>query len=443
MTTLIGILLLITYIGMIVLLIKGFNPMITLFSMGVIWAFLGTVTSAGIWPSFADTVLQKTLGETVTKYAPSMLIILFGSWFAQILVQQGIVSSIIRSVVELGGDKPKLVVVLIMIVTSLLFTSLYSIGPVIAVGVIVLPIMLSMGIKPIYACVSYCVSVGVASIANVTQYGVVRGIFPEAANIPAQFGPPYTPFAFIAFGAGIIINIIGILILLRKTGVARSWAAPIATEPAADISETTDGKKRAPWYSYVAPAIPVVLIVAFKINVYVAFLIGGIYAVVVTKQKRAKTFPIMAKTFTDGFTDAAPMVMYMLSTYVFITATAIVAPIFTSTLGPIFPKTTLALALFCAIAAPLVLYRGVLAPGGAGAALYAALIVAGVLPVQFIWLAGFTMSAVHYCADPTGSLQIWTTSYTKVKPMEYIKKAVPIAWAFGLVAVAICYLMLG
>lgn len=436
MTTAIGILLLVSYIGMIAVLIKGMNPILTLLSMGIIWAYLGNVLSKGPWIAFTDGVLKAALGDTVTKYAPSMFIILFGAWFAQILVQQGIVASIIRSVVELGGDRPKVVTVLIMIVTSLLFTSLYSIGPVIAVGVIVLPILLSMGIKPIIACVAYCASVGVASIANVTQYGVVRGIFPEAAKIPAQFGAPYVPYAYVAFAAGILINIGCILFMLRGKSVVRSWSAQIAPE-------APEEKKKTVWYSYFAPVIPVVLIIAFGVNVYVSFIIGGLYAVLVTKPKGTQTFRIMSKTFTDGLTDAAPMVMYMLGTYVFITATAMVAPIFTSTLGPIFPKTPLALAIFCAVAAPLVLYRGVLAPGGAGAALFAALIVANVVPIQFIWLIGFTMSAVHYVLDPTGSLEIWTTSYTKVQPLEYIKKAVPIGWLFGIVAVAICFFMLG
>lgn len=436
MTTVIGILLLISYIGMIVVLIKGVNPILTLLSMGIIWAYLGNVITKGPWLAFTDGVLQKVLGDTVTKYAPSMFIILFGAWFAQILVQQGIVSSIIRSVVELGGDRPKVVTVLIMIVTSLLFTSLYSIGPVIAVGVIVLPILLSMGVKPIIACVAYCASVGVASIANVTQYGVLRGIFPEAAKIPAQFGSPYVPFAYIAFGAGILINIACILFMLRGKSISRSWSAQIT-------ADAPEEKKKTPWYSYFAPAIPVVLIIAFGINVYVAFIIGGLYAVLVTKAKGVKTFRIMSKTFADGMTDAAPMVMYMLGTYVFISATAMVAPIFTSTLGPIFPKTALALAIFAAVAAPLVLYRGVLAPGGAGAALFAALIVANVLPIQFVWLIGYIMSAVHYVMDPTGSLEVWTTSYTKVQPLEYIKKVVPIGWLFGIASVVICYFMLG
>jgi len=426
----------VSYRGIMIIRTTGSNTANTMITLGITWTILGNLMTTSTVQALLDTVLTKALGDTVTKYAPSMLIVLFGSWFAQILVQQGIVSSIIRSVVELGGDRPKLVTVLLMIVTSLLFTSLYSIGPVIAVGVIVLPILMSMGIKPIYACVSYCLSVGVASNANVSQYGVVRGTFPEAAKVPAQFGEPYARFAFIALAVGIIINVVGVLFLLRGKTITRAWSAQVAVD-------AIEEKKTAPWYSYFAPAIPVVLIVAFKVNVYVAFLAGGLYAILVTKSKQSKTFSILSKTFTDGFTDAAPMVMYLLATYVFITSTAMVAPIFTQTLGSVFPRTAVVFAVFAAVAAPLVLYRGVLAPGGAGAALYAALIVANVLPIQFIWLIGFTMSAVHYMMDPTGSLEVWTTSYTKSQPLEYIKKAVPIAWVFGIVAVAICYFMLG
>jgi Gnt-I system high-affinity gluconate transporter len=63
------------------------------------------------------------------------------------LIQTRIAESVIRSAVELAGDRPLVVVAMtIRLMTPLLFTSMYGVGAAIAIGVIALPIMLSQGI---------------------------------------------------------------------------------------------------------------------------------------------------------------------------------------------------------------------------------------------------------------------------------------------------------
>jgi len=79
-------------------------------------------------------------------FASAVIIIVFGVWFAQILIQTGIAESVIRSAVELAGDRPLLVAMTTTPVTAVLFTSMYGVGAAIAIGVIALPLMLSQGI---------------------------------------------------------------------------------------------------------------------------------------------------------------------------------------------------------------------------------------------------------------------------------------------------------
>ncbi|MBQ9592958.1 MAG: hypothetical protein IJR36_03680, partial [Lachnospiraceae bacterium] len=50
--------------------------------------------------------------------------------------------------------------ILLCIVTALIFTSSYGAGAVVAIGVIVFPIMLSLGIPKVLAAASFCMSVG-------------------------------------------------------------------------------------------------------------------------------------------------------------------------------------------------------------------------------------------------------------------------------------------
>jgi Gnt-I system high-affinity gluconate transporter len=90
-------------------------------------------------------------------FASAVIIIVFGAWFAQILIQTGIAESVIRSAVELAGDRP---LVVAMTITLVLFTSMYGVGAAIAIGAIAPPIMLSQGIPARVAAPAF--SMGVA-----------------------------------------------------------------------------------------------------------------------------------------------------------------------------------------------------------------------------------------------------------------------------------------
>ncbi|HIU76920.1 MAG TPA: hypothetical protein IAC62_13625 [Candidatus Pelethocola excrementipullorum] len=421
-----------SYILMIVLLIRGGNPTIILIGTGILWAVLGGLGVNG--------VVNDLIGAQISNNGAALMTILFGAWFAQVLLKTGIVPTIIRTAVELGGDSPKLVVVLIMVVVSFLFTSLFSIGPVIAVGVIVLPVMISIGVKPVIATVAYVISIGIGSLVNVSQYQVLRGLVPFC-DVPEEFGSPWTPYAFIAFGIGLLVNIVGVLVAMHLTNSkkkVKSWAVK---EDGFDGEEA----KFAPAYACIAPFIPVLLVILFKVNIFVAFIIGAIYAIGTTKimHRKIRVFPMISKTFQCGFSEASGMVMYMICTYVLAAGARAATPIIQESFGRFFPQTTLGLCLLIALGVPLLLYRGPLAIGGAGAAFFATIAAVGAIPSSFIWMMAYTVSGIHYALDPTASCNVWSCSYTKVKPTTFIKMVLPINWIFGICIIATLYFMHG
>ena len=430
------VLFLISYVALIVALIKGMNATVVLIAIGVFWAILGGTGGLDI--------LNVFIGENISGKAGALMTILFGSWFAQVLVYTGVVKSVIRTAVELGGDKPKIVVVIIMMVVGLLFTSLFSIGPVIAVGVIVLPVLISLGIKPRIAVVAFGLPVGISTMINVSQYAVLRGIVPKGEDVPEAFGAPWTPYAFIAFGIAMVISIVGVLIYMslsdrkKGRGKVKSWAAKKKVYDHDEIDFV-------PWYVCLATFIPVILVIAFKVNIFSAFIIGSVYAIVTTRfvYRGVRVFPTISKTFKNGLSESSGMVMYMICTYVLISGASAIRPILQESVGHILPTTTLGLSLLIALGVPFLMYRGPLAIGGAGAALFATLSAIGAIPPQFLWMIAFTVSGIHYGVDPTNSSNIWTCAYAKVKPIDFIKTSLPISWAFGVAIIAILYFMHG
>src|SRR5215475_16995 len=153
-----GIALLIAFLAVVVLIIRGQSPIIMLLILAVLWS---AIAGIGI-----DDIQKKILQGGGVAYASAVIIIVFGAWFAQVLIQTGIAESVIRSAVELAGDRP--------LVTALLFTSMYGVGAAIAIGIIALPIMMGQGIPPYVAAPAFTMGIGAGTFINLVQFGTFQ-----------------------------------------------------------------------------------------------------------------------------------------------------------------------------------------------------------------------------------------------------------------------------
>ena len=103
--------------------------------------------------------------------------VVFGAWFGRVLMKTGIASTLIRTTTELGGDKPAITCILLCIVTTACFSSIFGAGAVVAIGVIVLPIFMSLGIPKVLATCSFMLSVGAGMFVNPVLYGQYSAFF--------------------------------------------------------------------------------------------------------------------------------------------------------------------------------------------------------------------------------------------------------------------------
>src|SRR6185295_8886902 len=123
-----GIILLAVFLVVVVLIVRGQSPVIMLLLLAIAWALI-----AGIG---VQDVQAKVLQDGGVKYASAVIVIVFGAWFAQVLIQTGIAESVIRSAAELAGDRPFITAIVINLVTALLFMGMYGVGAAIAIGVV-------------------------------------------------------------------------------------------------------------------------------------------------------------------------------------------------------------------------------------------------------------------------------------------------------------------
>ena len=412
MSLVLGILLLLTYFGLIYYAVKGGNLMIGFFIMAILWILIGGIP----YETAVNTVIEKG----AESYAVTALVVIFGSWFGRVIVDTGIAGSIIRKTVELGGDKPLVVTMLLSIVTSLIFTSAFGVGAVIAIGVVILPILLSLGVSKRVAASSFTLSVGAGMYVNVVLFKQVQLFFPSV-----KYGPSWIHFGFVAMGIQLIFIIAMLIFNLRPSKLQHAWAAPNES-PSADV----------PVISFIVPIVPVLMAIAFGWQPVPAILLAIILALLLTGKffHPKEAVSVIQKTFYDGVADVGLLLGMLFMLAMFGKAAGLDAHIFNPLIGPLIPHSAMTLALVFGVAAPLALFRGPLMVWGAGSATVAILSSLNLFaPEVLLPLVYIPTIAMAISADATQSWNLWAINYTKLSIKEFLKTGVFWAWIVVLV----------
>ena len=185
----IGALLLASFFGLAVYAVRGGNLMIGMLIIGTLWTVLplfgNTFATNPDFIAAYPGVTDISFVDAITKVYQSgpegwgsvLVNVVFGAWFGRVLLETGIADALIRKTVELGGDKPIVISVLLSIVTTAIFSTLFGAGAVVAIGVIILPILMSLGIPKVLAVGSFMMSVGAGMYLNPVLSGQFLAFF--------------------------------------------------------------------------------------------------------------------------------------------------------------------------------------------------------------------------------------------------------------------------
>jgi H+/gluconate symporter-like permease len=430
MELLIGILMLAFFLVAVVLIMKGESPIITLLVLAILWAILAGVPLKG---EAGKDILSGVLEKGGTAYASAIVIIVFGAWFGQILVKTHIAENIIRSAIELAGDRPVVVAMVVSIVTGLLFTSIYGVGAAIAIGVIALPIMMSMGIPPWVAAPAFTMAIGAGNYVNLVEFNIFKPMFPGIV-----YAQPYLTFYFTGWAVYLAAACAMSFYQLKVRGVRKFSAANLA--PAAPP------RVKIPWYAYISPIIPVFLVIVFKWSMIPAFLLGIVYALISTHFGRPslrESVDLFHRAFYDAFPDIATIAALWIICGMLIVGGQLpqVQKVLSPVFMPFLPKTPVMLSIFFAALAPLAIYRGPFAAVGTGAALLAMFLNAKLISPVYLYCVWRGALCLQGSQDPTNSWTLWTLGYTKVTHRQFLQTALPWGWAMVAINAFLAYLM--
>jgi hypothetical protein len=420
MDILIGLLLICSFAGMVIYCIKGHNLMIGFFIMATILTFLPIIGNL-LSPNAAfdgltvHDMLRQVYQTAPEKYGASVMNIFLGAFFGRILLDTGIAATIIRKSVELGGDNPAVILAIVNVISGFIFTSMTGGGSVIAIAVIVLPILFSIGIPKVVGFFSFTGSVAAGIFLNPINFGQYSAFFLNSNGGQEYTYNDYFPFGILAFAVMITVVSLASMIYLKMENLTYSWAAT-------KQSEVVD----APGISLITPFLPVVGVIVFKLPVILCFILASLYGLGVCGGLSGNFREIcrtISRIFTEGVKDMSALIAFWITLAMFNDAAVYAAPYFQEIIGSWIPSSPLILCIAFGILAPLTWFKGPLSLIGSGAALLAVVSQTTNFPTTFLYplFASVLIGMAHF--DITISWNAWGLGFNRINAVDYMKVA--------------------
>ena len=412
----IGALLLASFFGLAVYAVRGGNLMIGMLIIGTLWTVLplfgNTFATNPDFIAAYPGVTDISFVDAITKVYQSgpegwgsvLVNVVFGAWFGRVLLETGIADALIRKTVELGGDKPIVISVLLSIVTTAIFSTLFGAG---------------MYLNPVLS-------------------GQFLAFFLDenGKQLITYDDPARLRWAVIGMLVQLGMVIVMTAVSLRKKKTVHAWVASAARRARPGYVPTK---------ALIAPILPVLLLVIFKVPIILGFTLASLYAMLVCG--KMKSFRGVCRTinkdFYDGVVDTAPLVGFLLMIPIFNKSAELCVPYFNALLGGIIPNSTLVISIFFALLAPLGLFRGPFTLFGCGAATLGILKGIGFSTPYLYALMVIPSITMNVSICMTQSWIAWGVSYAKVSTREHLRKTLPYAWITCAVMQVITFVMFG
>ncbi len=382
----------------------------------------------------AENILDTVLNDGTSRLIGNVIIIIFASWLANILYKTGITDMMIKKAAELGGDKPVVVTALLVLVSALLFSAMGGVGAVAMIGGTMLPVMISVGVKPLAAAHLFMAALSAGYNVQPSNIAVV-------ANMCGVEVKDITLAGWVLCVFDLVFAFVYMFFSNRKEGKKYAFAMPVQDEDLESIKNNDQVKGIRALLAGLTPVLIIALVYFFKWNMVACYVIGIIW--MTAKGGWSKYVSLLTQAAYDGVKDAAPPVMIFMGIGMILTSVA--STTVQTALAPfmslIVPGTVIGLLIFCAVLSPLSLYRGPFNILGLGSCLAAGIIGLGTFPPVLL-------AAVFYCtfrwpaqACPTATQVVWVSNYVGEDPVNVSNKVFIANWVMTAASVFIIGLL--
>jgi hypothetical protein len=409
-----------------------------------------------------DRILTDVIAKGSVKLANAYTTTIFGAILADLINKLGIAKALVRWVAEFAGDNPFVLGLIMTMVTALLFSSLGGLGAVIMVGTVVLPVLLSIGFSPVTAGGLFLFGISLGGMFNLANWQLYIEVLHLQRELIANFVVPFS-------------GVIGATVLLFLLVELRSWAnlkwaalcasllaggflalgapalqhsaatgsvATIAADPSSiagmgivllilaayAIWRQRLNDKSLPGIAFIAPAIPLVLVLLWHWEIIPAFLTGTTFAVLATWQR--DSINMLTRSIIEGTATVAPAIVLMLGIGMLLAA--VMDPAVSTAIAPllagIVPTHALGFVAIFTVLAPLALYRGPLSLWGMGSGIVTLIKSATTLTGSAIMGMLMSVGQLQGICDPTNTHNVWIATYLGTDTQALLRRTLPYAW---------------
>jgi H+/gluconate symporter-like permease len=416
-------------------------------------------------------IVDHVLTQGATKLHSAYTTTMFGAILAELINRHGIAKAMVRWVAEFSGDSPFILAIALTLLTALLFSSLGGLGAVIMVGTVVLPVMLSIGIPAATAGALYLFGISLGGMYNLGNWALYIDVLGVQQPQIVAFVVPFTS----CIAAVIVLFLLKELWAWRNVKYALAAVCALAagfvafhhtmghtlasatktaaTEPnstsliaAAVVLAMMVGwamiryeakSTNLPALSFLSPAIPLILVLAFQWPIIPAFLCGIAFAVLVTWQKGSVN--TLTRSIIDGVSTVAPAVALMIGIGMLLNA--VMHPIISQAIKPllllVIPHDPLWYIVGFTIMAPLALYRGPLSLFGMGAGLVGLIKETQILAGRSIMGMLMSVGQLQGICDPTNTHNVWIATYLGTDTQVLLRKTILWAWMMVIIGLVL------
>ncbi|WP_433696605.1 transporter [Nocardiopsis sp. CA-288880] len=435
-----------TALGILLAMAVGVGLMLTrrlptafaLVLLSVAVALIAGAPLTGEEGSVVGTVVQ----EGAPRLAATMVAILLGCWLGTLMSEAGIASTLVRKIVEFGGERPSVVAVGVFLVAILCGAITGSAPAAMLAGVVGIPAMIAVGVTPTVA-------------AGTVLVGIAAGLPLELINwqfLSDAIGVPVSTvqhFQLRMFPIALVGGLAYILVEMRRKGARHTWAvrvpAPAGSggpdRPAGRRARAAERRRRrgdAPWYALVTPLVPIVLALGLEIPIVPSLIAGVVYALLTAVPWRDMTSTAL-RTLYQAFDVAAPPIVLFIAIGMLLAAVNLpgavqaLSPVVTA----ISPGSPWLFVLVFAALVPLALYRGPMNIFGLGAGVAGVLISGGIYPAPAVLGMMASYGQVLGVSDPTSTQTVWASQYAGVRPERSMLSTLPYTWVVAVAGLAL------
>ncbi|MCX4911634.1 TRAP transporter large permease subunit [Streptomyces sp. NBC_00878] len=414
------VILLVMAAGVAAMLTRKLPTAFALVILAVVIAFLAGAPLTG-----KNSVLDTVLQEGAPTLAATMIAIVLGSWLGKLLEETGVAATLVRKIVEFGGDRPVVVALGVLAVSALVGTVTGSAPAAMLAGLIGIPAMIAVGIPKVTAAgtILMGIAVGIPFELPLWQF------FSTALELPI---PTVRGFMVKLFPFALVAAVLYVLVESRRRGVEHTWSLKsVQDKPRSPGRREKLGD--APWYALLTPAVPLILALGFELAIIPSLLAGVLYALVTTTRPRDMNKRLL-RTLYGGFDVAAPPIALFIAIGILLAAVKLPGAV--DALEPLMkavsPHNAVLFVIVFTLLAPLCLYRGPLNVFGLGAGIAGVLIATGIYPAAVVLGMATSYNQVFGVADPTSTQTVWAAQYAGVSPQQVMVRTLPYVWAVAL-----------